>query len=583
MEQVMNTMLYEDESVAPSTTEMDWKQEGAGVLSADEADFSRASDASPGRGAKALALDQGLPRLLYELAVRLPVQPDIQALCVWLYEPVRQAIRLHVLMADLPAKIRTGMDFPVEDSIAGWVWQHQQPLTINTDAETRFPEFAKALLETGIKSFCGVPLMIGNRRIGVLGLASTKPGAFRDFNLQFMQRGSPPKAAGVTGDPVHEPALAEALDSIPPLPFLGGEGRGEGSVRALYSGNTLRLPTNSKPARDPEPMYLEEQVRPEDKFDDIIGRSASLRAVLDHIKIVAPTNSTVLVLGETGTGKELIARAIHNRSSRSHRPFVRVNCAAIPSGLLESELFGHERGAFTGAIARKIGRFELANGGTLFLDEIGDIPPELQPKLLRVLQEQEFERLGSTQTTRVDVRVVAATSRDLPQMVANREFRSDLYYRLNVFPVRLPALRERPEDISLLVRHFVDLCAKRMKKNVERVPNEAMAILLTHAWPGNVRELQNFIERAVILSPGKVLRAPLAELKQSADVQDALGQSAAPKAMTLKDAEREHILQALAETNWVIGGPKGAAARLGLQRTTMISKMQRLAISRAQA
>src|SRR5437870_1863065 len=236
MEAVMNTMQYEDGSVVPSATELNWKQEGAGVLSAEEADFSGGSDALPGRGAKALALDQGLPRLLYELAVRLPVQPDIQALCVWLYEPVRQAIRLHVLMADLPAKIRTGMDFPVEDSIAGWVWEHQQPLTISTDAETRFPEFAKALLKTGIKSFCGLPLMIGNRRIGVLGLASTKPDAFRHFKLLFRQRGSPPKAAGVTCDPVHEPALAEALDSIPPLPFRRREGRGEGSVRALYAG-----------------------------------------------------------------------------------------------------------------------------------------------------------------------------------------------------------------------------------------------------------------------------------------------------------------------------------------------------------
>src|SRR5258708_3847210 len=245
---------------------------------------------------------------------------------------------------------------------------------------------------------------------------------------------------------------------------------------------------------------LQGPVRPEDKFEDLIGRSASLRAALDQVQIVAPTNSTVLILGETGTGKELIARAIHNRSSRRDRPFVRVNCAAIPSGLLESELFGHERGAFTGAIARKIGRFELANGGTLFLDEIGDIPFDLQPKLLRVLQEQEFERLGSTQTTRVDVRVVAATSRDLPQMVANREFRSDLYYRLNVFPLRLPALRERTEDIALLVRHFVDLCAKRMNKLIERVPAEAMQALLAHPWPGNVREFQNFIERAVILS-----------------------------------------------------------------------------------
>ena len=328
---------------------------------------------------------------------------------------------------------------------------------------------------------------------------------------------------------------------------------------------------------------LQGPVRPEDKFEDLIGRSASLRAMLDEVKIVAPTDSTVLILGETGTGKELIARAIHNRSSRRDRSFVRVNCAAIPSGLIESELFGHERGAFTGAIARKIGRFELANGGTLFLDEIGDIPPELQPKLLRVLQEQEFERLGSTQTMRVNVRVVAATSRDLPQMVANREFRSDLYYRLNVFPVRLPALRERSEDIALLVRHFVHLCCKRMNKRVEQVPQEAVQVLLTYTWPGNVRELQNYIERAVILSPGKVLRAPLAELKQSVARADVPGQSAAPKAMTLKDAERDHIIQALAETNWVIGGPKGAAARLGLQRTTLISKMQRLGISRAQA
>src|SRR6266852_5933676 len=272
-----------------------------------------------------------------------------------------------------------------------------------------------------------------------------------------------------------------------------------------------KLPDEQKTFRLGEPL------RREDQFEGIIGRSASLREVFGQLKIVAPTDSTVLLLGETGTGKELIARALHNRSSRRDRPFVRVNCAAIPSGLLESELFGHERGAFTGAINRRIGRFELANDGTLFLDEIGDIPPELQPKLLRVLQEQEFERLGSTQTTRVDVRVVAATSRDLPQMVANREFRSDLYYRLNVFPVRLPALRERPEDIALLVRYFVDLCAKRMKKKVEHVPKEAMQVLITYQWPGNVRELQNFIERAVIRSPGKVMRPPLAEPKPPAD------------------------------------------------------------------
>src|SRR5216684_2061131 len=329
-------------------------------------------------------------------------------------------------------------------------------------------------------------------------------------------------------------------------------------------------------------ILLDEPLRPGDQFEGIIGRSASLREVFGQLKIVAPTDSTVLLLGETGTGKELIARALHNRSSRRDRPFVRVNCAAIPSGLLESELFGHERGSFTGAIARRIGRFEMAHGGTIFLDEIGDIPAELQPKLLRVLQEQEFERLGSTQTIRVNVRIVAATSRNLAQMVADREFRGDLYYRLNVFPIRLPALRERPDDIPLLVRHFTERYAARMHKTIGQVSLAGMNALLQYSWPGNVRELQNFIERAVILSPGKVLRLPLSELNQHNSLADIPGQSPGSR-LTLKDAEREHIIQALAETNWIIGGLKGAAARLGLKRTTLISKMQRLSISRALA
>jgi formate hydrogenlyase transcriptional activator len=324
-------------------------------------------------------------------------------------------------------------------------------------------------------------------------------------------------------------------------------------------------------------------VSPKYEFEGIIGFSASLRTALAQVKIVAPTDSTVMLLGETGTGKELFARALHKRSSRSDRPFVRVNCAAIPSGLLESELFGHERGAFTGAIARKIGRFESANGGTLFLDEIGDIPLELQPKLLRVLQEQEFERLGSTQTLRVNVRVVAATSRDLPQMVAQREFRDDLYYRLNVFPIRLPALRERAEDIPLLVRHFIEVYARRMEKAIDSVSAGAMERLAGYDWPGNVRELQNFIERAVILSPGRILRLPLVELEEPNALSHSAEQGVPSQAVTLKEAEREHILQRLAETNWVIGGAKGAAARLGLKRTTLISKMQKLGISRALA
>jgi formate hydrogenlyase transcriptional activator len=352
----------------------------------------------------------------------------------------------------------------------------------------------------------------------------------------------------------------------------------ENEASAWVSGGNSR---GLQGEAEEEAFLLAEQLRPQEKMEGIIGRCASLRAALAQVKIVAPTDSTVLILGETGTGKELVARALHNQSSRRDRPFVIVNCAAIPSGLLESELFGHERGAFTGAIMRKIGRFESANGGTLFLDEIGDIPPELQPKLLRVLQEQEFERLGSTQTIRVNVRVVAATSRALPQMVADREFRGDLYYRLNVFPIRLPALRERAQDIPLLVRHFVGLYSKRMQKRIDSVSANAIDRLVDYQWPGNVRELQNFIERAVILSPGRILRLPLGELEEPNSLS--ADQRVASQAMTLKDAEREHILQALAETNWVIGGPKGAAARLGLKRTTLISKMQKLGISRALA
>lgn len=321
----------------------------------------------------------------------------------------------------------------------------------------------------------------------------------------------------------------------------------------------------------------------EDNFEGIIGRSAMMRGLCRQMKIVGPTASTVLVLGETGTGKELIARAIHNQSPRCDRPFIKVNCAAIPAGLIESELFGHERGAFTGAVARRSGRFEMADGGTLFLDEIGDIPLELQPKLLRVLQEQEFERIGGTQTMRVNVRIVAATSQDLPRMVADREFRPDLYYRLNVFPIRVPALRERSEDIPPLVHHFVGLYSERVGKRVTEIPAEAMAVLTHYDWPGNVRELQNVVERSVILSPGRVLRPSLDELQPSSQTTAAIGADENDDRATLKDVEREHIIRALAATNWVVGGPKGAAARLGLARTTLIAKMQKLGITRAQA
>jgi formate hydrogenlyase transcriptional activator len=332
-----------------------------------------------------------------------------------------------------------------------------------------------------------------------------------------------------------------------------------------------------------EAFSLEEKISSEESFEGIIGRSAVIRKACKQIKVVAPTDSTVLILGETGTGKECFAQAIHNLSPRRDRPFVKINCAAIPSGLVESELFGHERGAFTGAIGRRTGRFEMAHGGTLFLDEIGDFPLELQPKLLRVLQEQEFERVGGTQSTRVDVRIVAATSRNLVRLVSNREFRADLFYRLNIFPINVPALRERSEDVPLLVRHFVDLHAKRMGKSIKEVPAEIMHVLSRYSWPGNVRELQNVIERAVILSPGKVLKPSLEELQFSAQTADADFTDKGEERMTLKGLEREYIIRALAATNWVLGGPKGAAARLGLARTSLIAKMRKLGITRAQA
>ena len=310
------------------------------------------------------------------------------------------------------------------------------------------------------------------------------------------------------------------------------------------------------------------------RFEQIIGNSAALESVLEQVEQVAPTDSTVLIQGETGTGKELIARAVHNLSARCGRPFIKLNCAAIPFDLLESELFGHERGAFTGAIAQKVGRFELADKGTLFLDEVGDIPPGLQPKLLRVLQEQEFERLGSTRTHKVDVRLVAATNRNLVDMVKRNEFRSDLYYRLNVFPVLLPPLRERREDIPALVEHFVEIHARRMSKQIGNIPPETMSALTSYEWPGNIRELQNFVERSVILSAGSAFRPPLAQLKRFPELQSI-------EAITLEEAERDHIRKTLGHTRWVVAGPNGAAARLGIKRSTLYFRMQKLGISRA--
>jgi DNA-binding NtrC family response regulator len=378
--------------------------------------------------------------------------------------------------------------------------------------------------------------------------------------------------------------LAKAGVKIPII-FITGHGDIPTSVRAIKAGALEFL---TKPVNREDLLHAIQQAIARDNiarqpngdtgthnFEEIVGTSAALTAVLKQVEVVAPTESTVLILGETGTGKELIARAIHAASSRSRRPFVKLNCAAIPTGLLESELFGHEKGAFTGAIAQRIGRFELADGGTIFLDEVGDIPLELQTKLLRVLQEREFERLGSTRTLRTDARLIAATNRDLREMVEQQKFREDLFYRLNVFPIDVPALRERPEDIPLLVNHFAQRFARRMNRTIETIPAETMAALTRYPWPGNIRELQNLIERAVILSHGPVLQVPLQDLDKNTAFRRDNG-----KDQTLEAAERAHILTILKETRWVLAGPRGAAVRLGMNRSTLQFRLKKLGIVR---
>jgi DNA-binding NtrC family response regulator len=379
--------------------------------------------------------------------------------------------------------------------------------------------------------------------------------------------------------------LAKADVQIPII-FVTGHGDIPTSVRAIKAGalEFLTKPFNDQDLLDAIEQGIQRDLRAREprsdiarshsSFDQIIGTSAALSTVLDQVEIVAPTRSTVLIYGETGTGKELIARAIHDLSPRRANAFVKLNCAAIPTGLLESELFGHEKGAFTGAVAQRIGRFELANRGTVFLDEIGEIPLELQPKLLRVLQEQEFERLGSGRTVRTDTRLVAATNGDLSAMVAEGKFRADLFYRLNVFPVQLPPLRERREDLPLLVKHFVDQFTRRLGRDIDKIPPETMERLVAYHWPGNIRELQNIIERSVVLSMGPVLKVPLSDLKPN---DSAFSQNTSD---TMEQAERKHILAVLQQTNWVVGGPNGAAARLAMNRTTLQFRMSKLGITR---
>jgi formate hydrogenlyase transcriptional activator len=393
---------------------------------------------------------------------------------------------------------------------------------------------ANSALREGLRTGCFLPLISRERVLGVLALSRFADIAFTSDEIDFLIQVARQVAIAV------ENALA------------------------------YREIAELKEKLAQEKLYLEDEIRGEFDFEGIVGQSSGLRNVLQMVETVAGSDSTVLLLGETGTGKELIARAIHERSRRNDRTFVKLNCAAIPTGLLESELFGHEKGAFTGAISQKVGRLELADRGTLFLDEVGDIPPEIQPKLLRALQEREFERLGSTHTKRVDVRLIAATNRDLEKMVEDRQFRNDLYYRLNVFPIRIPPLRERPDDIPLLVHYFTQKYARRMEKQIESIPAAAMAKLAEWHWPGNIRELENFVERAVILTRGAALQFPINELKNG---------STHPPVAVQRDSRRDEIVRILKESNGRVGGPDGAAARLGIKRTTLISRMKKLGIN----
>jgi formate hydrogenlyase transcriptional activator len=490
-------------------------------------------------------------------ALRRCCSADVAALSV--FDPEAGVLRHHV--CDAPDDFCDASDVPIptestlDGSAAGYVFKTGEPRAFSVADLGRFPESA-FILARGIRSACSVPLATAHGIIGTLNLGALNDDAFSPDQFPLLTR--------VAGQ------IAIAL-------------------RNAFSYQRIEE-LNAQLAQ--EKLYLEDEIRSDYQFEEIIGRSRALGRVLQEIQTVAPTDSTVLISGETGSGKELVARAIHQLSTRTDHAFVKLNCAAIPTGLLESELFGHEKGAFTGAINQRIGRFELANRGTVFLDEVGEIPLELQPKLLRVLQEREFERLGSTRTLRTDARLIAATNRDLGALADEQKFRQDLFYRLNVFPITVPPLRDRREDIPMLVRHFAQQFARRMKKNVENISSETMDTLTRYDWPGNIRELQNLIERAVILSKGPTLDVPVEALSSrrepaapsaatvSSGSNPSAGRPAHVEPRTLEDVDRRHIIAALERTNWVIAGPNGAAARLGVKRSTLQFRMRKLGITR---
>jgi formate hydrogenlyase transcriptional activator len=470
-------------------------------------------------------------------ALRRACGADLASLT--LFDPETRTLRKHACDGpkDMPPHPVPVVELSLT-SPSGLVFTSGKPRVFSLAELEEFPE-TRYLVEHGVRSACAVPLATAQGVLGTLNLAAFAPNAFSPDQFGLLTR-----VAGQIAIAVSNAFSYKRIEEL-----------------------------NAQLAQ--EKLYLQDEIRSEQLFEDIIGRSGALRRVLREIETVAPTDSTVLISGETGSGKELVARAIHQLSARTEHAFVKLNCAAIPTGLLESELFGHEKGAFTGAISQRIGRFELANRGTVFLDEVGEIPLELQPKLLRVLQEREFERLGSGRTLRTDARLIAATNRDLAALVDDQKFRQDLFYRLNVFPIHVPSLRERREDIPTLVRHFAQQFARRMKKTIETIPAETMSALTEYDWPGNIRELQNLIERAVILSPGPTLNVPVMALN---------GRGHAPardkETETLEESDRRHILSALEKSNWVIAGPGGAAARLGVKRSTLQFRMRKLGIVR---
>jgi formate hydrogenlyase transcriptional activator len=470
-------------------------------------------------------------------AISASIRQDMHCDSVGVWLPDSDGRHLRQLAQDFPESTgfsKEDMLHPVEGSEVGSVFKTGKPFVVRTQADVTSEWGTSAVRAEFFKSGCCLPLISRNRTLGVLGLGSRVENSFSPEDVDFLMRAAGQVAIAIENALAYR-EIAELKDKLAQ-----------------------------------EKLYLEEEIRTAAGFEGIVGQSSALRQVLQLVETVATSDSTVLLLGETGTGKELIARAIHDRSRRKDRTFVKLNCAAIPTGLLESELFGHERGAFTGAVTQKIGRLELADQGTLFLDEVGDIPLELQPKLLRVLQDGEFERLGSTRTKRVDVRLVAATNRDLDRMIEERQFRSDLYYRLNVFPIRVPPLRERPEDIPLLVRYYSQKYASRMQKRIESIPAAVLRKLTQWHWPGNVRELQNLVERAVILTRSSTLAISVPELANRG------ASSAPPKAGNVDEQDR--IVRTLKETKGRVGGRSGAAARLGLKRTTLITRMKKLGI-----